>query len=86
MKCVSKSLPSFWSLKSPINLIRFVQFHCQNGSDFLVLVTTLEDVFTIHDRSAALSFVLVLVTVLYEQNRTLQAQNNLLGKAKQILE
>lgn len=67
----------FLEPKITINLIRFVQFHRQNGSDLLVLVTTVEYVFTIQDRSATLLFLLVLVTV-YEPHRTLQTQNTCL--------
>lgn len=53
---MSKSLTSFGGLKSLINLISFVQFHCQNSSELLVPVTTVEYIFTLQDRAATLLF------------------------------
>lgn len=46
-----------------MNLIRFVQFHCQNISDLSVPVTTVEYVFTIQDKTAAFFFFLLVLVL-----------------------
>lgn len=46
-----------------MNLIRFVQFHCQNISDLSVPVTTVEYVFTIQDKTAAFFFFISISVV-----------------------